>query len=164
MAATVLYRAWCQHALFLWYCHMLFSLFWLFPSPHVSILGLSHWASSLGLCANRWCLLNISVNYCRHKSSSCWAVASPFPLFSFFFLITRYTLATHAPTPMNAHAQTLFLWASSKTEHNKFWDWQSHHRRLAVNGTSPSIESTTPLNSRIYGKSNSEPKVLPSLL
>ena len=32
----------------------------------------------------------------------------PFPSLA-FFLITRYTLATHAPTPMNAHAQTLFL-------------------------------------------------------
>ena len=44
------------------------------------------------------------------------------------------------------------------------WEWQSDHRRLAVNGVSRSIESTTPLNYRIHRNSNSEPKVLPSLL
>jgi len=58
-------------------------------------------------------------------------------LFFFFWDYTvqyRHSQRTYTHTPMNTHTQTLPLWSSSKTEPTNPRDWQSHHRRLTVDG------------------------------
>ena len=55
----------------------------------------------------------------------------------------------HSP-PMNTHMQILHLWISSKTKSANPRDWRSHHMCLTVDGKSPTTESTTPLNPRIF--------------
>jgi hypothetical protein len=54
-----------------------------------------------------------------------------------FLRITQYIRDTHNArtlTPMNTRMQTLPLGASSKTVPTNPQDWQSHYRRLAVDG------------------------------
>jgi hypothetical protein len=87
-----------------------------------------------------------------------------FPVVCFYFTFfcelysTSGTLTTHEHSSRWTHAQSLPLEASSKNGPTKPQDWRSHHRRLAVMGTSLTTESTNAIKSweiRSHGKSNS---------
>jgi hypothetical protein len=65
-------------------------------------------------------------------------------------LAQTQTLNTQAHSPpMNTRMYTISLWAPQKKTDGISQDWRSHHRCLAVKGTSPTTKSTTPLNPRI---------------
>ena len=85
----------------------------------------------------------------------------------FFLRIIQYNADTHnARTliPMNARAQILPLWASSKIgPANHPWNWRSHHRRLAVDQYVVYRWKYNAVKSwkiRSHGESNLGPKVL----